>query len=302
MASTTKKWLVGCGIGCTAMIVIAGLLGVGGVFLVRNIVDEFKTVDAELAALQREFGEVTDFRPEPAGEIPPARLESFLEVRRLLEPARQEMSSTLDLFAKVDRSEYKPSPWEIIKLIKNGIGLVPAIGRFYLQRNESLQTAGMGLGEYHFLYVVIYYSWLGYSPADGPPFTLLGDEDEGEDDEEIGWECHFGDEDEEWVRERREERLRKFLNPLMRSMLRHQLDDLTGTTAESASDAPGASRDWQQELRAEIDALSEDDWRLPWEDGLPEIIENSLRPYRETLMAGYDKLCNPLELGPPGCE
>ena len=37
--------------------------------------------------------------------------------------------------------------------------------------------------------------------------------------------------------------------------------------------------------------------RLPWEDGVPEAVAASLRPYRERLAESYGEMCNALELG-----
>jgi hypothetical protein len=37
--------------------------------------------------------------------------------------------------------------------------------------------------------------------------------------------------------------------------------------------------------------------RIPWEDGLPDVIANSLEPFRERLEQGYSVMCNALEVG-----
>jgi len=48
---------------------------------------------------------------------------------------------------------------------------------------------------------------------------------------------------------------------------------------------------------AEIGALEGDVHRLPWQDGLPEIIESSLQPYRDRLDNSHSAMCNALEIG-----
>jgi hypothetical protein len=42
--------------------------------------------------------------------------------------------------------------------------------------------------------------------------------------------------------------------------------------------------------------METDRYRIPWQDGLPEIIDLSLRPFRDRLEAGYSRLANLFEL------
>jgi hypothetical protein len=57
-------------------------------------------------------------------------------------------------------------------------------------------------------------------------------------------------------------------------------------------DLPGG---WREALSEEVAAMEDEDLRLPWEEGLPAVIEASLEPYRERLSESYSALCNPLE-------
>ena len=139
----------------------------------------------------------------------------------------------------------------------------------------------MGLGEYSYIYVLAYYSWMGRSPADGPPFRLVGDSREVR-----GWdEEHWGKVDEFDVREDRMERMLRTVNRQVLPMLRNQLADL---------DAAGP---WRQALEAEIAAMEADPLRLPWADGVPEVIERSLAPFHDRLDQSYSEQCNALEFG-----
>ena len=56
-------------------------------------------------------------------------------------------------------------------LLVDPLGTAAQAGAF-----EALLEVGMGPGEYMYVYSVAYYSWLGKSPADGPSFTLVGDD------------------------------------------------------------------------------------------------------------------------------
>ena len=50
--------------------------------------------------------------------------------------------------------------------------------------------------------------------------------------------------------------------------------------------AGGAADKWRKALVAEVKALEADRYRLPWRDGVPAVLEASLKPYRERLEAG----------------
>jgi hypothetical protein len=64
----------------------------------------------------------------------------------------------------------------------------------------------------------------------------------------------------------------------------------------STSDSPSISDEWRESLKAEIKAMEGDRFRLPWQDGLPSVIESSLKPFRYQLEQSYNKMTNPLEL------
>ncbi len=291
MASTSQKWLIGCGVGCGVMILAFALLGAGGFFLIKNIVRDVQQTEAVMESVTAQYGSVREYRPAADGTITPRRLESFLMVRDLMAPQRTEMENSLALLTEMEDRRWSVSPLKIVKAIRTGLGLLPGIFDYLTRRNEALLEAGMGLGEYTYIYAVVYYSWLGKSPADGPPFVLMGHGDE--EDEDL---------DEFEVRDRRREGTLRYLNRQLLAMLRHQQADLAEEIAEGeaawAEGGWGADRDaWRQTLAAEIAALESDFYRLAWSDGLPENLTASLRPYRERLAASYSFMCNPLEMG-----
>ncbi len=69
-SSATKKWLIGCGIGCGVIVVLAALLITGGVLYVRSLVEGFKDSEAMLEILTERYGRITEYCPEPDGRIP----------------------------------------------------------------------------------------------------------------------------------------------------------------------------------------------------------------------------------------
>ncbi len=273
--STAKKWLVGCGCGCAVVILILVGLAAGSFYLAKDVVGQFEEAEAAMEDLTRRHGEIVDFCPNPDGTIGPERLEIFLDVRARMATTRTDMEQILGQLSAGQRNGPK-SPAQFLAMAKAGMGMVPEMVGFLTRRSEALLEVEMGLGEYYYIYAVGYYCWLGKSPADGPPFPLTED--------------HGGRELNELELRglRREQNLRR-LNNLLLPMLRNQLSGL-----DEASQDP----DWRGVLEAEIGALENDPARLPWRDGLPERLEESLAPFAEDFEKSYSKLCNPLEIGP----
>ena len=167
MAGSGKKWLVGCGVGCGAALLLGILLSVGGSLYMMQPFN--KAVDAQ-KALEAEFGTREAYIP-PAEGITPDRLEAFIAVRRALVPMCEEFRKIGDSFAamdELDKGGDEPSKGEIFiaigGLTGNIFGMVGNIGRFTEQRNQALLDGGMSLGEYIWIYVLVYNSWQGQVP------------------------------------------------------------------------------------------------------------------------------------------
>ena len=78
-------------------------------------------------------------------------------------------------------------------------------------------------------------------------------------------------------------------NRLFRRILLNAAND-----SKSAEKSPEKSP-WAQTAEKESNALEAKHDRIPWEDGLPPEIEESLRPFKEQLNSSYDPMMNPLE-------
>jgi len=279
-SDTTKKWLVGCGIGCGVIILILIALGISGYLFFKNVVDEFKDTEASMAMLTERYGKITDFCPNPVGAISPDRIEIFLAVREAFEPTREKLKISMKtLQDRVDRTEVEvKKPKNVFQMIKVGVGLIPQIGEYIKSRNQALMDSGMGIGEYYYIYVVAFYSWLGHLPEDGPDFQIIGP-----DDERDSW-------DREDVQEERRDVTLRRLHRMLLPMLSNQLEKL------SATETSGIPDEWRKALEAEIEAMETDRFRLPWQEDLPDVIESSLNPFRDRLEQSYNKMTNPLEL------
>jgi len=283
MAGNAWKWVVGCGIGCVAVLIIIAALAAAGFILVRDVVQEVQKTEQGMEAVTEQFGRVVEFRPDPDGAIRPERVAVFLAVRQDLAETRAELERTMALLDSSENAEPSGGRGGALGKLRAGFGILPMVMGFYNARSEALLEQGMGLGEYYYIYALAYYSWLGKSPADGPSFRLVGDSDEVR-----RWEDAVPDDFD--VREDRAERILRALNRQTLPMLRNQLADLDaagGTETEA----------WREKLRSEIAAMESDTLRLPWADGLPEATAESLRPFRDRLEESYSTPCNALELG-----
>ena len=280
--SSTKKWLIGCGIGCGVVIIIVVILLASGYFFVKNIVDEFKNTEAMTEVLTERFGRITDYCPDPDGAIRPERIEAFLSARDAFAPIRERIAKSLETLSQrkdVDDVEVG-KPRSMLTMLRLGFGIIPQTAEFIKTRNEALLGVEMGLGEYYYIYVVTYYSWLGRNPEDGPGFQIVGPDKERDLDY---W-------DREDSKEMRRERLLRRLNRMLLPMLRNQLEKLTEESE------PKASEEWRQMLKKEIETLEQDKERLLWQDSLPEVIALSLTPYKDQLEASYNLMTNLLEV------
>ncbi len=279
-SNTTKKWFVGCGIGCGAILLIAALLATGAFLFVRNLVEGFKDSEALLETLTERYGRITEFCPQPEGAIPADRLEAFIEARRATDEIREKVTHTISLLEEKGEEIDIEKSANVFQKLKMGFGLIPQIADYFKARNQALLDVGMGMGEYYYIYAIVYFAWLEKPLADGSSFSVTGGNDEFRMQ---GWG------DEESLEVRRDIALRRFRRMLL-PMLRNQLEKL------KAGPYPTASKDWEAALAAEIEALDSDRYRMAWQDGLPSVISDSLEPSRGALEASYNRLLNAIEI------
>ena len=170
MAGTGKKWLIGCGVGCGVTILLNIILFAGAGFLISQPMN--KAVNSQ-KKLTEAFGKPNDFVPG-ADSLTPQRLEAFLAVRQVLIPSCEECEDIADGFAvmeELDSGGDEPSTKEIFqglgKVMGSVKGLATQMGEVMELRNEALMEQEMGMGEYTWIYVLAYNSWLSYEPNTG---------------------------------------------------------------------------------------------------------------------------------------
>ncbi len=281
-SSATKKWLIGCGIGCGVIVVLAALLITGGVLYVRNLVEGFKDSEAMLETLTERYGRITEYCPEPEGHIPADRIEAFLAAREATAQMRYEIEHSISLLEDEGEEIDVESSGNVFQKLKLGFGLIPQIAEFFKARNQALLDSGMGMGEYYYLYAVVYFAWLDKSLVDGPSFPITGEEGE--------FEYSYQDRNDEEAQEMRHDISLRRLHRMLLPMLRNQHEKL-----KQEAD-PEVSKDWAEALAAELEAMESDRYRMVWQDGLPEVIASSLKPYRDRMDSSYSRLMNTIEI------
>jgi hypothetical protein len=282
--SKIYRWMKIGGIGCAAAVLIFVGLLVAGIQVLRTSLTGFEQADSVLETVEEELGPIEGFRADPRGVIGSDRVEAFLTARESITPARDDMEHTLALLGGDEAAE-SPMPAVSVRRFVAGVGLLGDVAHFLHQRNQAMLDAEIGLGEYYYIYTLAYYSWLGKSPDDGPTFRLVGDRGY------VLESLENLDEPEADVRAYRMKMAQESLNRLFTPVLREQLSAVDGRETE------GDDESWREALAAEIEAMEADARRLPWQDGLPPVIESSLTPYRDRFEASYAAMCNALEIG-----
>lgn len=157
------SWVRGCAIGCGALVLVVLVLGALGV--ARVIRPLTSAVDTR-AELESRFGTEDDYTPPASGALEPTRIEAFLHVRTgLVEACDRLAGSVADMAAmeELDGVEM-PSRGEVWRraaaATRSALRMGPLMGDLFERRNELLLAAGMGLGEYSYLYVVAYHDQL----------------------------------------------------------------------------------------------------------------------------------------------
>jgi hypothetical protein len=171
-----KNW--GClkqtAIGCGVLIVIAIVIPI--VMAVMMMGPFNRAVDAR-HAIEERFGTQEAFVPPPSGAPSANRIGVFLEVRRTFSEVCADLSRAeqqvqkLESFDDQDNVNTVDALKQALSTTKSMMGVGPVIGRFYEIRNQSLLDAGMGLGEFTYIFTVAYRDRLLGGPE---PYMLFG--------------------------------------------------------------------------------------------------------------------------------
>jgi hypothetical protein len=238
----------------------------------RSAAEVVEAAERAERQLDEEYGSTQDFLPPNQGRVSDLRMEAFLAVREATMPQRQALAESIEAMAPTEGEGRTAGG---IRAARAGISMAPRILEFARARNEALLEAGMGQGEYAWIYWLSYHAWLGHPAGE----SLLDDIMEMRSESDGAVQMHIdgiSTEEAKW-------QLRRDI----RSMLRNLEQELANRSEAS---------ELHQLVVAELDALSEDSHRMPWEDSLPDALVVDLEPYRERLEAAYSPATNPFEL------
>lgn len=159
MSESSGQWLKGCALGCGGLIVLSVLGLVGMSVSMRTAFDDAHE-DREI--LIEEYGDHDVFTPSVDGSVADDRVAAFLTVREALTEIHAEIEDVDNEMAEFeDLADGEEPPMRqalpaVFRLTKSMMGLPFVFGEIERTRNRALVEAGMGLGEYSYIYVMAY--------------------------------------------------------------------------------------------------------------------------------------------------
>jgi len=155
--------------GCGCLVVAAVAIPVVMTAMIMVPMNRAVSDRTELEAL---YGTQKSYVPPASGAPSPDRIEAFLTVRRALEPACGDFWGAEHAVAAMEAfdDEVEPSRMAVIRQAmstsRTMMGMGSLIGHYYETRNQALLDAGMGLGEYTYIYVMAYNDKIVNPPAE----------------------------------------------------------------------------------------------------------------------------------------
>lgn len=273
MDKTWSRVLAGCGVGCLLLVAIVVGFTWMGYRWARDTTEAVEKAAATERQLVAEYGRVREYVPPVSVQPSVDRLEVFLAVRENFAPARIALEETVNGIANREEESGVAGG---LRAVRSGVSIPHHIMEFSSARNQALIDAGMGVGEYTWIYWLSYFAWLDHSADDSEFHQIMADRshDHGRVNVQIDGGMEQG---------RITWRLRRDIT----AMLKNLQDELTAEPAGSAVHGIVA---------AELEALAADPERVPWEDGLPAEFAVGLEDFRDRLEASYSKAANPFEL------
>ncbi|MCP3981120.1 MAG: hypothetical protein GY716_17620 [bacterium] len=270
------KWILGCSLGCGVFVVLIVVAVIGGsAWVLKDMTGDLEAAVESREALEAQMGTIADYVPPATGALPADRVETFLAVRGAIAEPRRELAEVFEKLnvdpEKVKHLEHEGGAagakfaWH---MIKNGFSLPSAMGGFFDARNAALLEHGMGLGEYTWVYSMAYFAALEHPVGEASPLS----------DVQTSEGRHVRVTSDLFDRE-------------TSSRVRDDLLGMLRRTREASAD-----ESWRLTLDTEIERMESDPDRMPWQDGLPDSIAESLRPFLERLDADFDEMTHGIDL------
>jgi hypothetical protein len=273
MDKTWTKVLAGCGIGCLFLVLLAVGLSWMGYRWARDTATAVEAAAEVERQLIEEYGRIRDYVPPKEGRLPTDRLEVFVAVREDFSTARSDLEESIRGLA---RREEESGVTGGLRVARAGASMPHNIMEFSRARNQALIDAGMGVGEYTWIYWLTYFAWIGHPVDDSEFHDIMEDRSHGHGRVNVQIDGGMEAERITW-------RLRRDITAMLKN--------LEGELAVSPDQTAIL-----EVVRAELAVLAEDPTRVPWEDGLPEVLAAGLEEYRERLEANYSRATNTFEL------
>ena len=172
-----KKFLIGCAIVAGSFVLLGISSSLGIFYWFKSQMPDMKQVEDTRKELIERYGRREDFVPEVS--LRPERIELFLAVRESLLTQRAEIGRRAQIFVEQTKEHEAEAEGDgvvskIVHGVRTGRGLFQLFreGAGYVGlRAEKLKAAGMGEGEYSWLYSLMSFAWLHWDPR-----TAFGDD------------------------------------------------------------------------------------------------------------------------------
>jgi hypothetical protein len=154
-----KQTAIGCGVLIVIAVALPLVLGV-------MMMGPFKRAVDDRLAIDERFGPQEAYVPPASGVPASDRIRVFLEVRRALSAQCADLTAAegqvrkLESFDDQDQVDRADVIKQVFSTTRSMMGIGPVLGQLYETRNQSLLDAGMGLGEYTYIFVIAYHDRL----------------------------------------------------------------------------------------------------------------------------------------------
>jgi len=170
-----KKFLIGCGI-VAALGIACIVVGTWAIAQwAKSKFPDTKHIEAMQKDLEERFGEREKF--VPASTLDPTRVEMFLTIRDSLVGRGTVVADDIENLSRISKQVDKKNRGLIERIVqgtnvaRGGIGTWTHAMEYAIQRDQALLAAGMGHGEYGYLFALSYFSYLEWIPAVGDTAT-----------------------------------------------------------------------------------------------------------------------------------
>jgi hypothetical protein len=165
-----KKFLIGCAVVIASFVLLGISSSLGLFFWVKSQMPDMKQVEDARKDLIARYGRRDEFVPEVT--LRPERIELFLAVRESLLASRAEIGQRAQSFvehtkgreAEAERNGVMGRIVHGVRTARGGFQLFREGAAYVGLRAGKLQTAGMGEGEYSWLYGLMSFAWLQWDP------------------------------------------------------------------------------------------------------------------------------------------